>query len=246
VTEKKPERLDKILSNLGYCTRSEAALFLKKHEVRNHSADELLKDPSRKAIASNLTIDGEKLDHPGGILILLNKPAGFVCSHDSSEGRLIYDLLPKQWMRRNPPPSSAGRLDKDTTGIILITDDTKLIHSLSSPKNHVEKVYIVTTDKPVSQNDIKILTSGTLLLQGEKAPCRPASLEIIDEYQYSFTLTEGKYHQVKRMFAACGLTVLKLHRQKFAEYRVDGIEEGCYRDLSMSPNYSAKCGIKLK
>lgn len=232
MTEKKPERLDKILSNLGYCSRSETARFLRKHEVKDHSTGELLKDQSRKTTASNLTIDGEKLDHPDGILILLNKPAGFVCSHDPSEGKLIYDLLPEQWMRRNPPPSSAGRLDKDTTGIILITDDTKLIHSLSSPKNHVEKVYIVTTDKPASQNDVEILTSGTLLLQGEKAPCRPASLEIIDECKYSFTLTEGKYHQVKRMFAACDLTVLKLHRQKFAQYCADGIEEGCYREIT--------------
>jgi len=233
MTEKKPERLDKILSNLGYCSRSEAPLFLRKHEVMDSVTGSLLKDPSYKVLSSNVTIDNEKLDHPSGILILLNKPAGFVCSHDQSEGKLIYDLLPKQWMRRNPAPSSAGRLDKDTTGIILITDDTKLIHSLSSPKSNIEKVYIVTADKPISQEAIKILTSGTLLLQGEKAPCRPASLEIIDDYNCSFTLTEGKYHQVKRMFAACGLTVLKLHRQKFAQYCVDGIDEGCYRDLSI-------------
>lgn len=232
MTEKKPERLDKILSNLGYCSRSEAPLFLRKHEVIDHSNGKLLKDQSCKTISSNLTIDNEKLDHPDGILVLLNKPAGFVCSHDLSEGRLIYDLLPKQWMKRNPVPSSAGRLDKDTTGIILITDDTKLIHSLSSPKSNIEKVYIVTVDKPITQETIKNLTSGTLLLQGEKAPCRPASLEIIDNHKCSFTLTEGKYHQVKRMFAACGLTVLKLHRQRFADYCVEGIEEGYYRDLS--------------
>ena len=232
MTEKKLERLDKILSNLGYCSRSEAPLFLKKHELRDNAAGSLLKDPSRKTIASNLTIDGESLDHPNGILILLNKPAGFVCSHDPKEGKLIYDLLPKQWMKRNPPPSSAGRLDKDTTGIILITDDTKLIHTLSSPKSNIEKVYIVTVDKPITLGTIKILTNGTLLLEGEKTSCRPASLQIIDDHNCSFTLTEGKYHQVKRMFAACGLTVLKLHRQKFAQYCVDGIEEGCYKDLS--------------
>jgi len=104
---------------------------------------------------------------------------------------------------------------------------------LSSPKNNIEKVYIVTADKPISPETIKILTSGTLLLQGEKAPCRPASLEIIDDHNCSFTLTEGKYHQVKRMFAACGLTVLKLHRQRFAEYCVDGIDDGCYREITM-------------
>ncbi|MDR0307620.1 MAG: rRNA pseudouridine synthase [Chitinispirillales bacterium] len=230
MTEKKTERIDKILSNLGYCSRSQAAAFLRKHSVQESKTH--IKDPSCKAAASNLTINGEKIDHPDGIFILLNKPAGFVCSHDPSEGTLIYDLLPERWMRRNPVPSSAGRLDKDTTGILLITDDTKLIHTLSSPKSNIEKLYLVTVDKPISKETAELLTAGTLILQGEKAPCRPAKLTLLDDNRCEITLTEGKYHQVKRMFAACGLQVLKLHRRKFGEYCVDGIEEGEYREIS--------------
>ena len=109
------DRVDKILSNLGYCSRIQAEDFLHSHLVTFNNVR--IKYGSQKADPHFLLIDGQKTDHPDGLFIIMNKPAGYVCSHDPSEGKLVYDLLPEQWMKRNPVPSSIGRLDKDTTGV---------------------------------------------------------------------------------------------------------------------------------
>lgn len=225
------ERLDKILSNCGYCSRKQALRFLKDYEV---TADgKRLTSPADKVDASKVLIDNEPLDHPNGIFILLNKPAGYVCSHDIADGRLVYELLPEQWMYRNPVPSTIGRLDKDTTGVILITDNTKLIHVFTSPKRTIDKVYQVTVDKPLSKELIEPFASGNLLLKDEAKPCLPAKLVIIDNTHAEITLHEGRYHQVKRMFAHFGYTVTALHRSRFGAYTVDNIEEGSWVDLEM-------------
>ncbi len=223
------QRLDKVFSNLGYCSRSQAKQFLREHSITLENRS--LQDPSAKVNPALVRINGQELDHPDGILILMNKPAGYVCSHDVSEGPRVYDLLPERWMRRNPLPSTVGRLDKDTTGALLITDNTQLIHKLTSPKHHVEKVYEVEVDKPLSDELVTQFASGTLLLEGEKEPCRPAALAITGETSCEVTLTEGKYHQVKRMFAAFGYKVEKLHRSRFGEYVLGDLREGEYRGI---------------
>lgn len=225
------ERLDKILSNCGYCSRKQALQFLKDHEI---TADgKQLTSPAEKVNASKVLIGNEPLDHPNGIFILLNKPTGYVCSHDMADGRLVYELLPEQWMYRNPVPSTIGRLDKDTTGVILITDNTKLIHVLTSPKRNIDKVYQVTVDKPLSKELIEPFASGNLLLNDETKPCLPAKLSITNDTHAEITLHEGRYHQVKRMFAHFGYTVTALHRSRFGNYTVDNIEEGRWVDLEM-------------
>jgi 16S rRNA pseudouridine516 synthase len=225
------ERLDKILSNLGYCSRKQSLHFLKDYEVTCDG--KLLSDPSERVDAKKILIDNEPLDHPGGIFILLNKPVGYVCSHDMSDGRLIYELLPEQWMCRNPVPETVGRLDKDTTGVILITDNTKLVHVLTTPKRAIGKTYEVTVDKPLSVDLIDQFSSGTLLIEKEVKPLLPAALTIIDETHAEVVLHEGRYHQVKRMFSHFGYTVTALNRSKFGEYKAEGIEEGSWKDMEM-------------
>ena len=225
------ERLDKILSNLGYCSRKQSLHFLKDYEVTCDG--KLLSDPSERVDAKKILIDNEPLDHPGGIFIILNKPVGYVCSHDMSDGRLIYELLPEQWMCRNPVPETVGRLDKDTTGVILITDNTKLVHVLTTPKRAIGKTYEVTVDKPLSGDLIDQFSSGTLLIEKEVKPLLPAALTIIDETHAEVVLHEGRYHQVKRMFSHFGYTVTALNRSKFGEYKAEGIEVGSWKDMEM-------------
>jgi 16S rRNA pseudouridine516 synthase len=225
------DRLDKILSNLGYCTRKQSIEFLKDYEVTFDGR--LLSDPSERVDAKKILIDNEPLDHPDGIFIILNKPAGYVCSHDMSDGRLVYELLPEQWLCRNPVPETVGRLDKDTTGVILITDNTKLVHILTSPKRGIGKTYKVTVDHPLTADLVDQFLSGTMLLVKEVKPCLPAVMTIIDETHAQVVLHEGRYHQIKRMFAHFGYTVTALNRSEFGEYTVDGIEEGTWKDLEM-------------
>src|SRR5947207_5652365 len=128
-------RLDQILSRYGYCSRSEARAWIRAGRVM--VAGQLAQAPDEKAAASNVEIDGQAIDHPEGILALLNKPAGYVCSHDSNEGPAIHELFPEQWSRRHPPLTSIGRLDKDSTGALLVTDEGALVQQWTSPRRHV-------------------------------------------------------------------------------------------------------------
>jgi 16S rRNA pseudouridine516 synthase len=224
------QRIDKLLANLGYCSRREAAEYIRKHDVTVEGRRIL--DGSGKADPHKVLIDNTLLDHPDGLLLLCNKPAGFICSHDASEGRLIYELLPKQWMHRNPVPTTIGRLDKDTTGVILITDLPMINHALSSPRKKIDKIYEVALDKSLSPDLITLFSSG-LILTGEAMPCLPATLRIQSEFCAEVTLHEGRYHQIKRMFQQCGYTVIKLHRSRFGPYD-DGIAEGTYIHLPIT------------
>lgn len=222
------KRLDQLLSNLGYCSRKEARYFLKDKRVR--VAGEIAKSASLKVDPANVLVDGAPLDMPDGILVMLNKPEGYVCSHDNNEGSRIYDLLPSRWEARNPKVVSVGRLDKDTTGLILVTDDTKLVHQLTSPKNHVDKLYVVSVDRPLEENIVNEFAKGVMLGDGEEQ-CLPAKIEIIGENMANVTLNEGKYHQVRRMFAACGYHVDTLHREEFGAYCLGDLAEGEWRNL---------------
>lgn len=225
-------RLDQLLANLGYCSRKDARHWLKSGRVSVNGA--VIKNPATKADPAQVEVDGEPLDHPDGLLLLLNKPTGLVCSHDPREGPSIYDLLPERWRARNPVVTSVGRLDKDTSGLLLLTDQSQLVHRLTSPKHKVPKVYRATVDRALDPALIERFASGTLQLEGEKSPLAPATLVIREPRVAELTLIEGKYHQVRRMFAREGWHVETLHRERFGDLTLDGIPENTWRELPLN------------
>ena len=223
-------RLDQLLASLGYCSRREVRAWLKAKRVE--IAGKVADDPGVKPSPAAVRVDGEPLDHPDGLLLLVNKPLGLTCSHDPREAPLIYELLPARWRERNPQVTSIGRLDKETSGLILLTDQTELVHRLTSPKHKVPKVYRATTDRDLEPALIEHFAAGTLVLDGEKEPCAPATLRILGPREAELTLTEGKYHQVRRMFAAYGATVLTLHRASFGTLPLGDLAPGKFRELT--------------
>jgi len=225
-------RLDQLLASLGYGSRREVSDWIRDGRVAVGGAP--VRDASRRADAAAVRIDGDALDHPGGLLLLLNKPAGIVCSHDPAEGPSVYGLLPPRWMRRNPPLVSVGRLDKETTGLLLITDQTRLVHRLTSPKHKVPKVYraVLARDPPAGTEEV--FAAGRCLLPGETAPCAPAALTRVSERVAELTLVEGRYHQVRRMFAAQGCEVLELERVAFGPLKIAGVPRGSWKELPIN------------
>lgn len=224
------QRIDQILSRFGYCSRREARAWVRDGRVRMEDGP-VLQRADGKADPGILLVDGAPIPHPTGFLLLLNKPAGLVCSHSFDEGDRVYDLLPESWMRRTPVPSTVGRLDRDTTGALLVTDLPNLLHRLSSPRHEVEKVYLATTDLPADPSVPPLFASGTLRLKGETTPLLPAACRILGPNEWELTLREGRYHQVKRMFAAVGLQVTRLHRSRFGPWTVENMEPGTWRVL---------------
>ena len=220
-------RIDALLSRYGYCSRSEARAWLKAGRIKVRGV--IPKSPAEKANPAQVTIDGEPVEYPDGILALLHKPAGYVCSHDSSEGSTIYELLPARWLRRNPPVTTVGRLDKDTTGVLLVTDSGEHVHAWTSPRHKVSKVYEVTVDRDLPAGLAELFASGTLLLDGEEKPCLPAKLEVLDPREAQLEIIEGRHHQVKRMFASQGCTVTRLHRSAFGRFTLGGLAPGEWR-----------------
>ena len=187
------------------------------------------RSPSDKAAPANVLVDGEPVEHPDGITVLLHKPAGCVCSHDSSEGPTVYDLLPPRWLQRNPAVTTIGRLDKDVTGALLITDLGELVHRWTSPKHKVPKIYEVTVASDLPADIADIFASGKLLLEDEEKPCLPARLEVLGPREARLEIVEGRYHQVKRMFASQGCPVVRLHRSRFGDFTVEGLAPGEWR-----------------
>jgi len=227
-----PRRLDQLLSACGYCSRSEARLWVRGGRVLVGGQPATAVE--QKARAAEVRVDGEPVDSPEGVLVLLHKPADYVCSHDVKEGPRVFDLLPKRWLKRNPPVTTVGRLDKDATGALVITDQGDLVHRWTSPKRHVAKLYEVTVDRDLDASLIKLFAAGTLLLDDEPRPCLPAKLEITGPREARLELTEGKYHQVKRMFASQGWTVTRLHRSRFGEFELGDLPVGQWRRLDLS------------
>ena len=227
-------RLDQILSRYGYCSRGESRGWFKAGRVKVDGV--VAREPETKASPFSVTVDDQNIEAPEGLLVLLNKPAGVVCSHDPNEGPRVYDLLPPRWLDRNPPIASIGRLDKDTTGVLLFTDQGTLIHAWTSPRHKVAKVYEVETFEPLLNGLAEIFAAGTLMLDGDNQPCAPAKLEVTGERTARLEIIEGKYHQVKRMFAAYGCSVVKLHRCLFGKYDVQGMAPGEWKILPLPSN----------
>lgn len=223
-----PKRLDAFLSSLGYCSRKEAKKFMRLYPVCIKGEEVF--NPALKALHADITIDGEPLDAPT-LTLLMHKPQNVICSHDDA-GVLIYSLLPQRWQRRNPKLSTVGRLDVDTTGAILLTDNGELNHQLTSPKSEVTKIYEATLAQPLKGDEAEIFASGTLMLNGESKPLLPAKMTILTPTKVQLEICEGRYHQVKRMFAAVGNKVIQLHRNNFAGYSVEDLALGQYKLLT--------------
>ncbi|MCR5662827.1 MAG: rRNA pseudouridine synthase [bacterium] len=220
-------RLDRLMSERGYCTRGEIGSFLRSGRIK--VSGKIASTGRIKVNPWDVTCDDVPLD-PGRLYIIMNKPEGFTCSH-KDKGDLVYDLLPSRWLKRNPPISCAGRLDKDTDGALFFTDDGELLHRLISPRCHVLKVYEAYLDAPFSQEGEKALREGGLVLEGEDKPLLPAGIERKEDNHFIVTLTEGRYHQVKRMFAAFGCQVERLSRLTFAGIGTQDLTPGAYRHL---------------
>lgn len=223
-------RLDRCLANLGYGSRTEAKIAISRGRVR--VGGEVCKDPAKNVNPTDVLFDHEPLDHPFGLLIALNKPTDYVCTHDVKEGDLVYDLLPEQWSFRNPQLVSIGRLDKDSTGLLMLTDNHALVHQLTSPKRHVQKRYRVVLNEPADQSIVDRFAEGTVVLDGDDKPCKPAELSLLEGSSAEVVMTEGRFRQVRRMFQACGRTVLELNRTHFGEYELGDLPIGEWRDLS--------------
>jgi 16S rRNA pseudouridine516 synthase len=224
-------RLDALLSRYGYCSRSEARKWVKEKRVLVSGVAP--KSFSDKVLPATVLIDGEPIEHPHGILAMLHKPAGYVCSHNSAEGPAVYDLLPESWLCRNPAVTTIGRLDKDTTGVLLITDQGEIVHRWTSPKHKVPKLYEVTVESDIPAQLVELFASGELVLEGEDKACLPAHLEILSPREARLEITEGRYHQVKRMFGEQGCEVSRLHRSHFGSYALEGLAEGEWRILPL-------------
>lgn len=222
-------RLDKFLAEQTGLTRSQANKALRQSAVQINGKIE--KSGATKVSAEDeIYFDGERLTwFEAGHYIMLNKPQGYVCSNDDGDYPTIYQFFDYPLAGKL---HSAGRLDVDTTGLVLLTDDGQWSHRITSPKHHCEKTYLVTLADPVENHYQQACAEG-ILLRGEKHPTKPAKLEIIDDYNVNLTLSEGRYHQVKRMFAALGNKVIGLHRWKIGDVVLDEkLEEGEYRPLS--------------
>lgn len=210
-------KLAKYLAGLGYGSRREMEGAIRSGRVTGWGQD--------------VRFDGEPLDPAPGMVLMMHKPAGFTCSHQD-QGRLVYDLLPPRFLKRDPKLSSIGRLDAETTGLLLFTDDGALLHRLISPKSELPKVYEASLARPLEGHEAELFASGTLMLRGEEKPCLPATLDVLDARRARLTLTEGRYHQVRRMFAAAGNHVEALHRLRFGPLALDGLAEGEWRLLA--------------
>ncbi|HAI93953.1 MAG TPA: 16S rRNA pseudouridine(516) synthase, partial [Xanthomonadaceae bacterium] len=174
--------------------------------------------------------DGEPLDPPPGLSLMLHKPAGYTCS-TKDIGRLVYDLLPPRFRARSPVLSTVGRLDRDTSGLLLFTDDGTLLHRIISPKSKLPKVYEAELAADLRGDEAAIFAAGTLLLESEREPLLPAEMEALGPRHVRLTLHEGRYHQVRRMFAAVGNHVQSLHRSRVGGLGLDDLQEGQWRLL---------------
>lgn len=209
-------RVDKLLSSMGYGSRNEVTRIAKDGGITLDAA--ALFDVTKRIhftsdLPTRMRIDGEALDPLAGLVILLNKPLGMTCSH-KEDGALVYDLLPARWRRRDPAISTIGRLDKQTSGLLLLTDDGGLLHRIISPKRHINKNYRAKLARPLGGTEGELFASGRLMLDGDDKPLAPAKLDVISETEALLAVTEGRYHQVRRMFAATGNHVEALHRER--------------------------------
>jgi 16S rRNA pseudouridine516 synthase len=222
-------KLVKHIANLGYGTRREVAQMIARRHVTRRDGSVLAEGDH--FTHDDVLVDGQPLDPPLGALIMLHKPVGYVCSTTDSNP-LVYGLLPPRFRARSPIMAPVGRLDRDTSGLLLLTDDGKLNHRISAPRTHLPKAYEARLATDLRGDEQALFASGTLMLESETEPLLPASLEILAPRQARLTITEGRYHQVRRMFAAVGNHVESLHRTAIGSLALGDLPSGSWRTLA--------------
>ena len=221
-------KLVKLIANLGYGSRKDVQWMFREGRITDADGEVLYADD--KVEHANIRIDGEPLDPPAGMVLMLHKPLGVTCSRKDG-GRVVYDLLPPRYRVRDPALSTVGRLDRDTSGLLLITDDGALLHRIISPRSHVPKVYEATLANDLRGDEATAFASGTLMLESETTPLLPAELDVLEPRKARLTLHEGRYHQVRRMFAAVGNHVEALHRVSVGGLELGELPVGAWRML---------------
>ena len=232
--KQKSIRLERLLSNLGYGGRKEMAMAIKNEwceidgeRVRNPSLSVDL-DWVREG---RVTFDGEPLDPLYPFTIMLNKPAGYTCSHKDID-KIVYDLLPERFAARKPKFAMAGRLDKFSSGQLIMTDDGDLIHRITHPKRHAPKYYRVTVRDDLRGDETELFGSGEFMIKTEDKPLKPASWSAEGAREGIMILHEGKNRQIRRMFEEIGNEVITLHRYQTGGLEMGDLEEGQWRVLS--------------
>ncbi|HSH35197.1 pseudouridine synthase [Schnuerera sp.] len=227
----KKERLDKVLANMGYGSRKDVKKIIKEGRVEINQKIIVKNDYKIDPYKDEIKFDGQEIFYRKYIYIMMNKPKDVVSSTDDPVNRTVLELLDEEYLIFNPFP--AGRLDKDTEGLLILTNDGKLAHELLSPKKGVDKTYYVEVDGYVDEKHKKIFKEGIVLDDGYKT--LPAKLEIIESNYISkveLTIKEGKFHQVKRMFQALDMEVTYLKRISMGPINLDkSLGLGEYREL---------------
>ena len=221
-------RLDKFLCDCGAGTRSQVKLILKAGRVTVDGA--VVKDGSVKLDerSARVCLDAEPVGAVGRVVLMLNKPAGFVTATEDARERTVMELLPEQYQKLDVKP--VGRLDKATEGLLLFTNDGELLHRLISPKKEVPKVYYARHEGTATEEDVAAFREGIILRDETK--CLPAVLESIGAGESLVTVCEGKYHQVRRMMASRGMTVLYLERRQEGGLTLGNLMRGKTRELT--------------
>lgn len=222
-------RLAKRIANLGYGSQREVKEFIRIGLVT--ALDGAPYGPDDEPEHNAILFNGHALDPAPGMVAMLHKPLEFTCA-TSDPGRVIYELLPPRFLRRNPLVSPVGRLDRDTAGLVVLTDDGPLLHKIISPRSKIAKTYRVQLARPLTGEEAAIFAAGTLMLRSEKTPLLPAQLETVGPTEALVTIVEGRYHQVRRMFAAVGNHVESLRRERVGGLSLGDLAEGNWRLLT--------------
>lgn len=221
-------KLVKLIANLGYGSRKDVTQLFRSGRITDAEGEVLYADDV--VPYETIRVDDEPLDPPPGLALMMNKPLGVTCSR-KDPGRVVYDLLPPRYRVRTPALSTVGRLDRDTSGLLLFTDDGALLHRIISPKASVTKVYEATLAQELRGDEGELFASGTLLLESETEPLAPARLDVLGPRHARLGVTEGRYHQVRRMFAATGNHVETLQRVSVGGLPLGALPAGEWRVL---------------
>jgi 16S rRNA pseudouridine516 synthase len=224
-------KLVRLVSNLGYGSRKQVTMLCREGRVTDARGEVLYADD--EVDHAQVRIDGELLDPPPGLILMLHKPVGYTCS-TTDPGAIVYDLLPPRFRLRSPLVACVGRLDRDTSGLLLMTDDGALLHRIVHPKSHLPKIYEATLARDLKGDEARIFASGKLKLESDRTPVAPAELEPLGARLARLKLTEGRYHQVRRMFAAVGNHVEALHRPQIGGLTLGELAPGQWRLLAQN------------
>lgn len=222
-------RLDKFLTNHTQLSRSESVKAIKQGRIKIQGVSKISPDIKIDENSTEVFLDGNKIEYQKFIYLMLNKPQGVVSATDDKKQKTVLDLLPQEYKKYNLFP--CGRLDKDTVGLVILTNDGSGAHKVLSPKHHVEKVYYYECAEILSQENIKQIEQGVLLKDGYLT--KPCKIHVLSNNSGNITLTEGKYHEIKRIFGALSNRITFLKRIKFGNIQLDeNLKEGEFRSLT--------------